>query len=197
MWPSSDGLSTTFDTHVMADPSPQVKKLTGALEVGFCDTISSDIPFAQQLSPSISVSPRICTPWKRAGELLVRRLRGEGPVEPRNREVVAAELATAIPAVSARTPGGRCAPGRNRTCDTWFRKPLLFSTELRGRRGGSRSIRRDAVTPWGHDAMGNASRAAPVGRSGHPAPCAHVRMCAVFAVNSAATQRTCSNRSSL
>src|SRR4051794_16302520 len=25
------------------------------------------------------------------------------------------------------------APGRNRTCDTRFRKPLLFSTELRGR----------------------------------------------------------------
>jgi hypothetical protein len=28
------------------------------------------------------------------------------------------------------------APGRNRTCDTRFRKPVLFSTELRGPRAG-------------------------------------------------------------
>jgi hypothetical protein len=51
--------------------------------------------------------------------------------------VLGCRIGLSRPNLPHRRAGGtsshRCALGRNRTCDTRFRKPLLFSTELRGR----------------------------------------------------------------
>ena len=40
---------------------------------------------------------------------------------------------------STQCEGGRCAPGRSRTCDPRFRKPMLYPAELRARSISSRS----------------------------------------------------------